>query len=78
MCKQTAGGKLLYNTGSSAQCPVMTYRGGMGRVEGEWESQKGGDIYIHIADSLHGTVETNTTLKRNYTPVKQLKANDAL
>ena len=56
----------------------MTYRGGMGRVEGEWESQKGGDIYIHIADSLHGTVETNTTLKRNYTPVKQLKANDAL
>ena len=24
--------------------------------------QEGGDIYIHIADSLHCTAETNTTL----------------
>ena len=56
----------------------MTYRGGAGRVGGEWESRKGGDIYIRIADSRHCTVETNTTLKRNYTPVKKLKVNDSL
>ena len=31
--------------------------GGGGR-----EVQEGGDIYIHIADSLHYTAETNTTL----------------
>ena len=26
------------------------------------EDQEGGDIYTHIADSLHGAVETNTPL----------------
>ena len=31
--------------------------GGSGR-----EVQEGGDICIHIADSLHCTAETNTTL----------------
>ena len=35
--------------------------GGM-EGEGEKEVQKGGDICIHIADSLHCTAETNTTL----------------
>ena len=29
-------------------------------VEGERDTQEGGDIYIHIADSL-GTAETNIT-----------------
>ena len=29
---------------------------------GEREAQEGGDICIHIADSLCGTAETNTTL----------------
>ena len=29
---------------------------------GEREVQEGGDIDIHIADSLHCTAETNTTL----------------
>ena len=33
------------------------------------ELQEGRDICIHIADSLHCTAETNTTLKSNYTPV---------
>ena len=35
------------------------------------EIQKRRDICIHtMADSLHCTVETNTTLWRNYTPIK--------
>ena len=29
-----------------------------------------GDIYIHIADSLCCTAETNTTLESIYTPIK--------
>ena len=48
--KQTASGKLLHNTGSSAQCSAMTYRGGMG--VGEREVQEGRDICICIADSF--------------------------
>ena len=30
--------------------------------EGEREAQEGGDIRIHIADSVGSTAETNTTL----------------
>ena len=44
MCK-TAGGKLLFSRGSSAQCSVTTYRGG---VPGQ-ETQEGGtDVYIQL------------------------------
>ena len=32
--------------------------------------QKGGDICICMADSFCCTVETNTTLQSNYTPIK--------
>ena len=41
--KQIASGKLLYSTGSSAQCFVMTRRWGGGRFKREWRY-----IYIHI------------------------------
>ena len=34
------------------------------------EIKKRGDICIHIVDSLCHTVETNTTLQSNYTPIK--------
>ena len=34
------------------------------------EFQKGGDMYIHIADSLCCTVQTNTTVENNYIPIK--------
>ena len=34
------------------------------------EIQKRGDMYTRIADSLCCTVETNTTLQSNYTPIK--------
>ena len=34
------------------------------------EIQKRGDRCIHIVDSLRHTVETNTTLQSNYTPIK--------
>ena len=33
--KQVASGKLLYSTGSSAQCSVVTWRGGRGKVPEE-------------------------------------------
>ena len=42
-------GKLLCSTGSSAQCSVMTCRGGMGL--GGREAQGRGDTCVHIADS---------------------------
>ena len=35
------------------------------------ETQEGGDVGIHIADSLHCTTETNTTLYSNFTPIKK-------
>ena len=57
--KQIATGKLLYNTGTSVQGSVMTYRAGM---EGEREAQEGGDICILIANSHGCTAETNITL----------------
>ena len=59
--KQKAGGKLLYSAGSSAQCSVMAWRGGMGgRL---WEGgSRGDDICMHTADSHCCTAETNTTL----------------
>ena len=46
--KQIANGKLLYSTGCSAQCSVMTWKGGMGVRE----VQEGRDICIHIAELL--------------------------
>ena len=58
--KYRASGNLLYSSGSSAWCSVMTYMVGL-RVGGWRKVQEGGDICIHIADSLHFTAETNTT-----------------
>ena len=63
--KQIASGKLLYNTGSSAQCSVMTQRDG---VVG-WKAQEGEHICIHITDTHWSTEETNTTLHTNYTQI---------
>ena len=34
----------------------------LGGGMGGWAAQEGGHIYIHTADSLYGTVATNTTL----------------
>ena len=45
---------LLYDTGNSTQCSVMTYIG--------TESNKGVDTGIHRADSLCCIAETSTTL----------------
>ena len=55
--KSTASGNLAsgnLSTRSSAQCSVMTSRGGMG-------VQDGGDFCINTADSLHCATETGTT-----------------
>ena len=45
---------------------------GIGGWSGE-EVQEGGDIYVHIADTLYGTAETNTIFQSNYTSTKQRK-----
>ena len=52
--------KLPYNTGSSAQCSAMTWRGAM-EVGGR-EVQEKRDICMHIVDSLCCTAETYTML----------------
>ena len=60
--KQTVGGNLwLHSTGTSAPCSVMMQMCGMG-VWGRREVQEGGDICIHITDSLCCIAETNITL----------------
>ena len=51
----------------------------VGREEVNWKQgigrdvQEGGDVCIHIADTLCCTAETNTTLQSNYPPVKKKK-----
>ena len=35
---------------------------GVGRGQRERETQEGGDIHLHVADSLCCTAETNSTL----------------
>ena len=52
-------GNLLYSPGNSAWCSVMTLMGGVG---GEGAVREGGDICMHIVDSLHCTAQTNTML----------------
>ena len=52
--KQITNKDLPYSTGNYTQYFVITYKGK--------ESEKRGDICIRTADSLCGTVETNTTL----------------
>ena len=44
--KDIASGKLMYSTGSSAWCSVMTYRGGIG--VGGWEGGSRGRRYMYI------------------------------
>ena len=46
-------------TGSSVWCSMVTQ---MRWVGGGMEIQKGGDVCIPIADALHCTAETNTTV----------------
>ena len=60
-CETDTGGKLLSNTGSSAQCSVMTWRGGMENA-GERRAQEEGARCILIANSHCCTAETNTAL----------------
>ena len=70
MCvKQTAGGNLPYSTGNSARCSVLTWGGGMRGGEGRvCIGNEEPDIYTHIADLLHCTAASNTTVQSNYTP----------
>ena len=42
--------------------------------DGGWdgrETEEGGDMCIHTANSLHCTAETNTILESNYTQTRQ-------
>ena len=61
-----ASGKLLCNTGGSAPCSVMTWRGGR-------EAREEGDMCVRVADSRHCIAEINTTLQSKYTPKKPTK-----
>ena len=58
--KPLASGNLTYSARSSARCSgdLDGWDGGVGEEGG----QEGGDICIHIADSLRCTAETNTTM----------------
>ena len=56
--KQIASGNLLYSTGSSARCSLVTSRGGMGGGG----VQKEGTTCIHVAGLLHCAAETSTAL----------------
>ena len=47
-CVNDTSGKLLYSTGSSAQCSVMTWGGGMAGM-GDRSKREG--VYVYIADS---------------------------
>ena len=62
-----ASGNLLYNTGSSAQCSVMTQKG-------EREVQEGGDICTHIDDSLCYNTETSI-VKQLYSNLKKRESH---
>ena len=63
MCK-IDNGKLLYSTGSSAWCSVMTgLVGAGGGVGGDGrEASEGGYICILVVNSCGCTAETNTIL----------------
>ena len=43
-----------------------------------WISKTGEDVCICTADSLFCTVEMNTTLQSNYTPIKMKKNNNKM
>ena len=43
---------------------------GVGWGAGGREGQEGGDVGIHIVDSLCCTAETNTILQTKHTPIK--------
>ena len=60
-----AGGKLLCNTGG--QLRALGCSGGV---------REGGGVCIHVADSCRCTVETNTALQSNYTPIFFKKAGE--
>ena len=59
--KQVTNENLLHSTGNYSML--------RSDLNGK-EIQKGGNICVHITDSLCRTAETNTTLKSNYTPIK--------
>ena len=61
----------MYSTGRSAQCSVMTSSVGIGVGVGGSFKREGIYVYI-IADSLHCTAETNSTLYSNYTLIKKI------
>ena len=71
--QQTASGKLLYGTGGSAWCSVMTQRHGTGSEQGQEGGSRGrGYNYMYVTDSHCCKMKTNTTLYGNYPPIKKL------
>ena len=70
MCKLDSG-KLLYTTGSSAGCSVMTQRSGMGCGVGGRSKRKGKYVYMWLIDfgvqQKHNTVKHYILVKKNKT-----------
>ena len=65
--RKTASGKLLYNTGDSAQCcDDLGCRQGVGVRE----VQEDVDLCTPVADSHGCMAETNTTLETSHPPIK--------
>ena len=60
-CEIDTSGKLLCDTGNTAQCSVMAQRGGMENAGGRG-AQEEGDRCILIANSHCWAAETNTAL----------------
>ena len=66
--QQIASGKLLYGTGGSAWCPVMTQRHGTGSEQGQ-EGGSRGRGYMYMYNWFTLLYSRNTTLESNYTRV---------
>ena len=73
MQKQITNENLLYSTGNSTQCSLVTWMGG------KFKNKKGYMcvcvcvcvcVYVYISVSLCYTAEKNTTLQSNYTPIR--------
>ena len=71
MCEIRTSEGLLCNTGGSAWCPVVTWKGGMGQGGREVREREG--VCTHMDDSFYCTAETNTPLQSNHTPIKKKK-----
>ena len=68
--KQTAKGRLLFGTETSACCSVMTWRGGAGEWDGRLKREET-YVYTWLINTGIQQKLVFLTLKNNYTPTKK-------